>query len=79
VDGGRQYGPILRRQRQRRVQRSVTALRARRLHARQQPLESYNTVRRFGREVSACFLDHVTVHATLVTGFLEQGKAATFA
>jgi hypothetical protein len=54
VDGRRQYGPILGRQRQRRFERSVTALRTGRLHARQQPLENDNTVRRFGNEVSAC-------------------------
>ena len=72
ADRRRQYRPILRRQRQRRFERGVAALRTRRLHARQQPLESDNAVRRFGDEVSARFLDHVTVHATLVAGLLEQ-------
>ena len=44
VDRRRQHGPILGRQRQRRFQRSVTALRDRHLHARQQPLERDNAV-----------------------------------
>ena len=71
-NGSCQYGSIFDGQRQRRLQSRIAWLRLCRRHTRQQSIEDSNGLRRLSEKVATRFLDHVTVHATLVTRFIEQ-------